>query len=152
MGEGRKKWKFLEAMDNVLADKPSTHPTTLIDTSSDDPVNETSTTASEEQRVDENDVTLNDDDRAHMTTQTPVYFLVPFLLAFFPRGWAEWLALAERNDGRICQGSGIKWWNVDQIRREWSLRNICLNKKKTVQKRERVPNVNVDNDVARTTF
>lgn len=32
-GEGRKKWKFLEAMDNVLADKPSTQPSTLIDTS-----------------------------------------------------------------------------------------------------------------------
>ena len=27
-GEGRKKWKFLEAMDNVLADKPSTQPST----------------------------------------------------------------------------------------------------------------------------
>ena len=67
MGEGRKKWKFLEAMDNVLADKPSTHPTTLIDTSSDDPVNETSTTASEEQSVDKNDVTLNDDNRASST-------------------------------------------------------------------------------------
>ena len=84
MGKGRKKWKFLEAMDNVLADKSSTHPTTLIDTSSDDPVNETSTTASEEQRVDENDVTLNDDDRAHMTTQTPVYFLGSFFAALLP--------------------------------------------------------------------
>ena len=66
-GEGRKRWKFLEAMDNVLADKPSTHPTTLIDTSSDDPVNKNSMTASEEQSVDKNDVTLNDDDRALST-------------------------------------------------------------------------------------
>lgn len=31
-GEGRKKWKFLEAMDAVLADKPSTQPPVLIDT------------------------------------------------------------------------------------------------------------------------
>ena len=51
----------------MLADKPSTHPATLIDTSSDDPVNETSMAASEEQSVDENDVTLNDDDRASST-------------------------------------------------------------------------------------
>lgn len=35
-GEGRKKWKFLDAMDNVLADKPSTQPPTLIDTLSED--------------------------------------------------------------------------------------------------------------------
>ena len=31
-GQGRKKWKFLEAMDMVLADKPSTRPPVLIDT------------------------------------------------------------------------------------------------------------------------
>ena len=31
-GEGRNKWKFLEAMDSVLADKPSTQPPVLINT------------------------------------------------------------------------------------------------------------------------
>ena len=31
-GEGRKKWPFLEAMDLVLGDKPSTHPLVLVDT------------------------------------------------------------------------------------------------------------------------
>ena len=32
MIESRKKWKYLDALDNVLADKPSTHPAVLIDT------------------------------------------------------------------------------------------------------------------------
>ena len=31
-GQGREKWKFLEAMDAVLADKPATRPPVLIDT------------------------------------------------------------------------------------------------------------------------
>ena len=31
-GEGRKRWVFLEAMDTVLGDKPSTRPAFLIDT------------------------------------------------------------------------------------------------------------------------
>ena len=31
-GEGRKEWKFLNVMDNVLTDKPSTCPSVLIDT------------------------------------------------------------------------------------------------------------------------
>ena len=35
-GQGRKKWKFLEAMDTVLADKPATRPPVLIDTLSTD--------------------------------------------------------------------------------------------------------------------
>ena len=31
-GQGRKTWKFLEAMDRVLADKPATRPPVLLDT------------------------------------------------------------------------------------------------------------------------
>ena len=31
-GEGHKKWKFLEALDRVLVDKPATRPPLLVDT------------------------------------------------------------------------------------------------------------------------
>ena len=51
-GEGRNKWIFLEAMDTVLADKPSTQPPVLIDTLEEDE-------AGPEQSVEEHEDSVN---------------------------------------------------------------------------------------------